>query len=122
MKNVRVSYTVNLAEVPQEVDNQVKVLKQRCQTLTAMAKTISFRDNAKASLQIIQAFKARLQDVETVLLDCENLGHGLVDLEARLATVASSESESSAERSQNLQELQEGVSKLIPEQATEDVN
>ena len=89
MRNVRVTYTLTMAEVPEEIDNRLSKFKEKLQSLAKLVDSVSFQEDARASMEVIGSIHARLEDMGIILYDCETVGHGFLELQSKMANAHS---------------------------------
>jgi len=86
MNKVRISYAVSLAEVPKEIDSLITKFHLKTGELASVMHAVSFSTDLQASTQSLRAAMVKLDAMQTILLDCEILAEGLIDIEDKLAT------------------------------------
>jgi len=111
MKNIKISYTTTLAEVPAEIDRLMSGVREKCVDLTKVVETVSFRESSRASLQTLQALRERIRSIEVTIMDCESLGLGLIELEDKL-TASVGEGKTLVD---SIEEVKENLNNLIPD-------
>ena len=74
-----------MSEIPHEIDARIQKLKERAQSLVGLLETISFLDDPTSGLSALKTIPARLEDLGIILYDCETIGEGYVDLQAKLS-------------------------------------